>query len=102
MKTFLLPFLIVAALAPPVRAQQTASPTLIPFQGQLTNQQGVAYSAGKYTIVFNLYNQAVGGTAVWTERHQKVGVINGMVNVFLGSIAPFPDTVDFAQVNYLG
>lgn len=70
---------------------QTA-PTLIPFQGRLTNQQGVAYDNGQYTLTFNLYTQAVGGSTVWTERHEKVGVVNGMVNVFLGSIVTFPAT----------
>ncbi len=100
MKKCLTLVLASLALALPLCAQ-TASPTLIPFQGQLTSQAGVAYTAGQYTIVFNLYNQAVGGTSIWTERHQKVGVINGMVNVFLGSIITI-STVDFSQVKYLG
>ena len=55
------------------------SPQLIPFQGRLTNPQGVPYNSGQYTITFNLYDQAVGGANLWTETHSKVGVINGMV-----------------------
>ena len=85
---------------------QIASPTLIPFQGRLTNQDNVPYTGGQYTVTFNLYREAVGGTSLWTERHEKVGVINGMVNVFLGSITAFPAEDSgqpfFATVKHLG
>ena len=77
------------------------SPRLIPFQGRLTDQQGRAYTNGQFTLTFNLYSQAVGGTTLWTERHEKVGVINGMVNVFLGSISTL-DQQDFATTKHLG
>jgi hypothetical protein len=80
---------------------QASSQRLIPFQGRLTNQAGVAYTSGQYSITFNLYSQAVGGSTLWTERHEKVGVTNGMVNVFLGSITPLA-AVDFSTVKYLG
>lgn len=85
----LLFFLFLLCLSNPAAAQ-TAAPTLIPFQARLTNQLGEAYGSGQYTLTFNLYDQAVGGATVWTERHEKVGLINGMVNVFLGSISTFP------------
>ena len=77
------------------------SQRLIPFQGRLTNQQGVPYTEGRYTIVFNLYDTPVGGTALWTERHESVGLINGMVNVFLGSITDLSGQ-DFSKMRYLG
>jgi hypothetical protein len=82
-------------------AHAQTSPTLIPFQGRLTDQQGNPYNTGQYTIVFQLYDQPVGGTLLWSERHEKVGVLNGMVNVFLGSIAPLAG-VDFSQTRHLG
>ncbi|MGO8926300.1 MAG: hypothetical protein ACLQU3_05340 [Limisphaerales bacterium] len=78
------------------------SPTLIPYQGRLTNPQGVPYTNGQYTLAFTLYDQPVGGTVIWgPETHYKVGVINGMVNVFLGSINPITN-VDFSQTRHLG
>ena len=80
---------------------QSASPQVIPFQGRLTNQAGTPYNNGQYSIIYNLYGQAVGGGTLWTERHEKVGVVNGMVNVFLGSINALT-TVDFSTVKYLG
>lgn len=78
-----------------------ATPTLIPFQGRLTDQAGKPYINGQYTITFTLYPLAVGGEAIWTETHERVGVVNGMVNVFLGSISPL-DGVSFAETRHLG
>jgi microcystin-dependent protein len=77
------------------------SPLYIPFQGQVTNQSGSVSPDGQYSVIFNLYDQAVGGQPVWSERHVKIGVTKGMINVFLGSIAPLA-AVDFSQTKYLG
>jgi len=102
-RSLLLGLLVLAAqvLSPSTTSAQATSQRLIPFQGRLTNQAGVAYTSGQYSITFNLYSQAVGGSTLWTERHEKVGVTNGMVNVFLGSITPLA-AVDFSTVKYLG
>ena len=97
MKTRILTLLTFATLA----VCAADSQRLIPFQGRLTNQQGEPYTEGRYTIVFNLYDAPVGGTALWTERHESVGLINGMVNVFLGSIADLSGQ-DFSKMRYLG
>ena len=91
--------LLFTALAA-ITACGAESPTFIPFQGRITDQNGNTYTNGQYTILFQLYNQAVGGTAIWQERHDKVGVVNGLVNVFLGSITPLPD--DFSSTRHLG
>ncbi len=77
------------------------SPLYIPFQGQVTNQSGVLAADGQYSVIFNLYDQAVGGQPVWSERHVRIGVTRGMINVFLGSISPLT-SVDFSQTKYLG
>lgn len=90
--------LLAATLAATARA---AEPALIPFQGRLTDQQGSAYTNGQFTILFQLYDQAVGGGSIWQERHEKVGVINGMVNALLGSIAPLT-SVSFSNTKHLG
>lgn len=96
--------LALSSIAIPLRSSAqsaAAAPQVIPFQGRLTNQAGVAYTGGQYSIIFNLYTQAIGGSTLWTERHEKVGVVNGMVNVFLGSITSMT-AVDFSTVKYLG
>ena len=97
--------LLSSVILQPSAFSQSASPQVIPFQGRLTSQAGVAYTSGQYSIIFNLYSTAVAGTTLWTERHEKVGVTNGMVNVFLGSINAFSNMTggaDFSTVKYLG
>lgn len=97
MKMKLVIILSIAALA----VCAADSQRLIPFQGRLTDQSGTPYSEGRYTIIFNLYDAPVGGTALWTERHESVGLVNGMVNVFLGSITDLSGQ-DFSKMRYLG
>lgn len=99
MKNLLLTALLLASAA---LAHAAPAPTLIPFQGRLTDQAGNIYTNGQYTLIFTLYDQAVGGNVLWTETHQKVGVINGTVNVFLGSINAALASVDFSQTRHLG
>jgi microcystin-dependent protein len=82
-------------------AAQTPAPHLIPFQGRLTDQAGVPQSNGQFTITFNLYDNPVGGATLWTERHEKASVINGTVNVFLGSIQSL-NGIDFGTTKHLG
>ena len=95
-------FLALALSLQPLALVASSSPFLIPYQGRLTNPQGVPYTNGQYTIAFTLYDQAVGGNVIWgPETHYKVGVINGMVNVFLGSINTLTN-VDFSQTRHLG
>ena len=96
LRTFILSLLLTAA-----SLLAADSPLLIPFQGRLTNQAGEPYQTGQFTVTFNLYDQAIGGTSLWTERHEKVSVINGTVNAFLGSISSLA-SVDFATTKYLG
>ena len=81
---------------------RAAAPTLIPFQGRVTDQAGNAPTNAQYTLIFNLYDQAVGGNVLWTETHQQVGVIDGTVNVFLGAINPTLATNNFTEARFLG
>ncbi|MCB1087665.1 MAG: hypothetical protein KDM63_11515, partial [Verrucomicrobiae bacterium] len=89
-------------------SQAAEAPYVIPFQGRLTNQEGVPFTSGEYTIIFNIYDQAIGGATQWTERHERVGVTNGMISVFLGSITSLPETEGnppvafFSTTHYLG
>jgi microcystin-dependent protein len=93
--------LVISSFIIPHSSFAAESPLYIPFQGQVTNQAGVLSADGQYSVIFNLYDQAVGGQPVWSERHVKIGVTKGMINVFLGSITPLT-TVDFSQTKYLG
>lgn len=93
--------LAVSLCSAPHSSFGAESPLYIPFQGQVTNQSGVLTADGQYSVIFNLYDQAVGGQPVWSERHVKIGVTRGMINVFLGSISPLT-AVDFSQTKSFG
>ena len=77
------------------------SKSLIPFQGRITDQNGVQYTEGRYTVVFNLYDAPVGGMSLWSERHESISPVNGMITVILGSISDLSGQ-DFSKTRYLG
>ena len=83
MKKVLLGLVIVFACV----AQSTfgAPPQLINYQGMLTDSAGDALD-GTYNLTLNLYTEATGGAAVWTETHNSVTVTDGLFNVLLGSV----------------
>src|SRR4051794_26939397 len=66
----------------------------INFQGKLTNPDGTNVADGSYTLVFKLYEEISGGTALWTET-QTVSVAGGIFRVALGSVTPIPSNFNF-------
>ena len=66
-------------------------PQLINFQGQLDDANGDPAN-GVFSMVFEIYDAASGGTAVWTET-QSVTATGGVFNVLLGSVTPIPLTL---------
>lgn len=95
-----LPVLSAVLLSLPAMAQSTSSP-LIAFQSLVTDQQTNVIQSGKFAITFQIYDQPVGGTLLWSERHEEVSVQQGMINVILGSGASL-SPVTFASQRYLG
>ena len=80
-------------------AAQTA-PRLLPFQGRLTDQNGVAVSNGVRLVQFKIYDVPTGGSSVWAGEVHKATVNAGLVNLVLGSKTPFTG-VDFDKTLYL-
>jgi hypothetical protein len=75
-------------------------PTLINYQGFLTDENGQALT-GSYQIAFRLYDEASGDNPwVWSETHNAVVVENGLFNVLLGSIDTLT-AADLAGERYL-
>ena len=62
-------------------------PQIMSYQGLLTNASGKPVADGNYSLTFKLYNTDITGSALWTETHSSVLVVNGVFNVMLGSIA---------------
>ncbi len=71
---------------------QTNPARLIPFQARLADASGTDVPSGvQDKVTFNIYEQATGGVPCWTELHQNVPIVNGFVNVLLGSITAVDD-----------
>lgn len=75
---------LLLASAVGLRAATSTWPTMVNYQGQLTDLSGAAVADGPYTMKFSLYNVASNGTAMWTET-QTVNVTKGLFNAVLGS-----------------
>ncbi|HXB97077.1 MAG TPA: hypothetical protein VNZ54_03435, partial [bacterium] len=57
----------------------------INYQGRISLTYGAQVADGPYTPVFNLYHQASGGTADWSES-DSVNTKNGLFSVVLGQV----------------
>lgn len=91
--------LLIIALLSSVSVAQV--PRTISYQGRLSDASGLPIS-GTRNITFSLYTTATGGSPIWTETHNNVPISNGLYNVMLGSVNPFPPNVDFSQQYWLG
>jgi hypothetical protein len=58
-------------------------PEKINFQGYLTDSSGTALN-GSYDITIKLYSAATGGTALATDTHTGVSVVNGVFTLQIG------------------
>lgn len=70
-------------------------------QGVLTKSDGTAVDDGNYPMIFKLWTDSTGGTAVHTETIQTVETIGGVYSVVLGRNGT-PVTAPFDVVYYLG
>lgn len=88
--------LILAALAALVLAVPAfgAAPRTISYQGLLTQPNGTPVADGNYALTVSLYDVASGGSALWTESHATVAVVQGGFNVILGSVTPLAIAFD--------
>ena len=79
---------------------QFPAPKLLPFQGRLADQNGLAVSNGVRLVQFKIYGVPTGGSPVWAGELHRTTINGGLVNVLLGSKTPFTG-VDFDQQLYL-
>jgi trimeric autotransporter adhesin len=84
-------------------AATAAVPTMINYQGYLTDPSGDPVADGNYGITFTIYDASSGGVTLWTSGAQTVGVEKGLFNYNLGSSGALPDSIfaKYTQV-YLG
>jgi hypothetical protein len=91
--TIHLTLLAVCAMAlrtPRLMAQD--APRLLPFQGRLTDQNGVPVTNGVRMVQFKIYDQPIAGNVVWAGEVHQTTINGGLVNVLLGSKTPLPST----------
>jgi hypothetical protein len=67
-------------------AAHAAAPMLLPIQGRLYANTGVAVD-GPHTLKFDLFQTETGGTAVFSETREKYSVTKGDFIVYLGELA---------------
>jgi hypothetical protein len=86
--------------ASPLAAQQ------INYQGRLTDANGNAVPDGQYTLRFDIYDAATGGTRLWGTQTNVADLVQGRFNVVLGPTAPtggslvnvFPGGLRYLQI----
>jgi hypothetical protein len=94
--------LMLTALLMPVAAGFGQVPSLMNYQGYLTDPAtGLPVPDSTYQVQFSIYNTATGGTAIWSETY-VVETINGLYSVQLGSTTPLTPAVFSGTEKYLG
>jgi len=82
----------------------TPVPGVITYQGVLTDANGNPVN-GNVDMIFRIYNVDTGGTPLWIEEHtgeNAVPVQNGLFQVYLGSLQPFPPDLWEGEPLYMG
>jgi hypothetical protein len=88
--------LLLGLLATCAIAVAQSVPSLMNYQGQLTNATGQPFATGQYTLTFNVYNVPTGGTAVWGPQAITADVIDGYFNVVLSTDSTGGDSITTA------
>lgn len=67
-------------------------PGEVNYQGLLLDDLGAPVS-GTSDFDFRIFDVSTGGSALWTESHTAVPVVDGIYSVALGSITPIPPSL---------
>ena len=76
-----------------------AVPRILNYQGKLLDSTGVGIT-DTVSMTFSIYTTETGGTPIWSET-RNVEVIQGLFSVILGTVNPFPTTMDFSSQYFL-
>lgn len=81
---------------------QADVPRTIHYQGRLTDHDGTPL-VGEHTLTLRLYDAAEAGTRLWEEAHPVAFERDdrGIFSLLLGSVTPFPATLQFNQPVWL-
>lgn len=94
--TFTILFALFSALI--IKAEV---PSLLSYQGYLTDSYGNPIANGTYEIGFGIYDAPEQGHQLWSETYPSLTVANGLVAVLLGSITPLNDSAFSSSERFL-
>ncbi|MBU0983845.1 MAG: hypothetical protein KKA42_08245 [candidate division Zixibacteria bacterium] len=76
-------------------------PSLLNYQGRLTNSAGVPLDT-IVDLTFEVFADEAAVSAMWSEAHSGVSIIDGLFSLILGGSAAFPDTLWSGSVRFIG
>ncbi|MCK9379237.1 MAG: hypothetical protein M0P97_03815, partial [Candidatus Moranbacteria bacterium] len=71
----------------------------VEISGYISNNEGNEIDNGEYAIRFAIYSDLEAGAIIWEET-QTLAVVNGIFSTSLGSVSPFPDSLNFDDKDY--
>ncbi len=80
-------FIILFAIFLSLTAVYSQVPQTISWQGIIQDDENNLLNT-QANLTVKLYNIATGGTALWTETHNNVNIVDGLANLTLGSVTP--------------
>ncbi len=83
----------------PIAPVSAAIVRKLPFSASLKTANGTTVADGNYSVQFNIYTVATGGTATWTET-QTIAVSGGVISANLGDVTPIPSSLTFNDTSY--
>ena len=63
-----------------------SAPSLINYQGRLTDSNGNPVANGNQSITFKIFDASSGGNLLWCETNTSVATDNGIFSVVLGNL----------------
>ncbi len=75
-------------------------PTLINYQGRLTDTGGNPVADASYSVAFRIFDASTGGTQLWTET-QQVATSGGLFNVLLGANTALTPDIFSGETRFL-
>ncbi|MBD3218821.1 MAG: hypothetical protein GF310_11120 [candidate division Zixibacteria bacterium] len=76
-------------------------PHYFSYQGRLADNHGNPLN-DTVELDFRIYSDEAGTDMLWQETHSSVIIIDGLFNVFLGSVKALPDSIFDGSVLWLG
>ncbi|MCU0613239.1 MAG: hypothetical protein MUE60_15825, partial [Candidatus Eisenbacteria bacterium] len=91
----------VALLIGIVGVSTAEIPTVISYQGKVTDTSGNPVADGSYTMRFRIYDAVTAGTLKWDSGDRSVAVAGGVFSVLLGETPQPTLGLDFNQDYWL-